>query len=139
MRISYSGIKFFYQHTLKQDWETLKILKIQRHVTPPTVLTIDEVRRILAALPNPMNHAFYTTVYSLGLRLGEARHLKPAQIDAERMCVHITEAKGGRARSIPLPHSTLLVLRNWWKTHRNPDWLFPAPGRTGKRKGKGSA
>jgi integrase/recombinase XerD len=132
MRISYSGIKFFFQHTLKRDWETLRLLKIRRHVTPPTVLSLDEVRLVLAALPTPMNHAFYTTVYTLGLRLGEARHLSPSQIDAARMCVEIRDAKGDD-RLIPLPESTLLLLREWWKTHRNPQWIFPAPGRDGQQ------
>ena len=132
MRISYSGIKFFYAHTLKRDWETLKLLKIKQHVTPPTVLSIDEVRKLLANMPTQMNHAFYTAVYSLGLRLGEARHLKPADIDSARMCVSVRNSKGDD-RFVPLPETTLLVLRAWWKTHRNMQWLFPAPGRCGKK------
>ena len=132
MRISYSGIKFFYQHTLKRDWETLRLLKIKRQVTPPTVLSVDEVRKVLAALPSPLNQAFYTATYTLGLRLGEARHLSPQQIDSPRMCVRIPESKGDD-RLVPLPESTLRVLRHWWKTHRNPLWVFPAPGRDGKQ------
>lgn len=131
LRISYSGIKFFYQHTLKRDWETLRLLKVQRQITPPTVLSIDEVRLILGALPTPMNQAFYATVYSLGLRLGEARRLSPAQIDSQRMSVRILDGKGGVDRMIPLPEGALVTLRTWWKTHRNPNWIFPAPGRTG--------
>lgn len=133
LRISYSGIKFFYQHTLKRDWETLRLLKVQRHITPPTVLSIEEVRRVIVALPNEMNRTFYTAVYTLGLRLGEARHLAPAHIDSQRMSVRIPEAKGGAPRAIPLPESTLHALRAWWKTHRNPHWIFPAPGRNGRQ------
>jgi len=34
---------------------------------------------------------------------------------------------------VPLPETTLLILREWWKTHRNMQWLFPAPGRCGKK------
>lgn len=132
MRISYSGIKFFYQHTLKRDWETLRLLKIKRQVTPPSVMSVDEVRTVLAALPNEMNQTFYTAVYTLGLRLGEARNLAPSQIDSARMCVEVRDAKGDD-RLIPLAESTLLLLRKWWKTHRNPQWVFPAPGRDGKR------
>ncbi len=131
LRISYSGIKFFFDKTLKRDWETLKILKVQRHVTPPTVLSVGEVRRVLEALPTPMNRAFYTVVYGLGLRLGEARHLAPADIDSQRMCVRIRDGKGGVSRSVPLPETVLRVMRAHWKTHRNPVLLFPAPGRTG--------
>jgi integrase/recombinase XerD len=132
LRISYSGIKFFYAHTLKRDWETLRLLKIQRQVTLPTVLSIDEVRLILESLPTPMNRAFYTTLYSLGLRLGEARYLKPSAIDSRRMCVQVRDGKGAKDRWVPLPETTLQVLRNWWRTHRNSEWIFPAPGRDGK-------
>lgn len=138
MRISYSGIKFFYQHTLKRDWETLQLLKIKRHTTPPTVLSVDEVRAILRELPTFMNQTFYTTIYTLGLRLGEARHLRPAHIDSRRMCVLITDSKGGD-RLVPLADSTLVMLRKWWKTHRNPQWIFPAPGRDGKQAATASA
>ena len=126
MRISYSGIKFFYAHTLKRDWETLKLLKIKQQVTPPTVLSVDEVRKILEALPTQMNHAFYTAIYTLGLRLGEARHLKPEHIDSQRMCVSVKNSKGDD-RLVPLPESTLLILRDWWKTHRNMQWMAATP------------
>lgn len=130
MRISYSAIKFFYAHTFKREWETLRLLKIKKVVTPPTVLSVDEVRLVLAGLPTEMNRVFYTVVYTLGLRLGEARELSPSQIDSKRMCVEIRDAKGDD-RLVPLPESTLQMLRDWWKTHRNPDWVFPAPGRNG--------
>lgn len=37
MRISYSGIKFFYQHTLKRDWETLRTLEADRRFVGCTI------------------------------------------------------------------------------------------------------
>ena len=132
MRISYSGIKFFFQHTLRRDWETLRLLKIRRQVTPPTVLSIDEVRVVLGSLPTQMNQVFFTVLYTLGLRLGEGRMLRPDQVDSQRMCVMIDDAKAGTTRAIPLPETTLVLLRAWWKTHRNPNFVFPAQGRTGQ-------
>jgi integrase len=32
---------------------------------------------------------------------------------------------------VPLPPQTLALLRQYWRTHRHPLWLFPAPGRSG--------
>ena len=32
---------------------------------------------------------------------------------------------------MPLPERTLDRLRQFWKTHRSPEWLFPAPTRHG--------
>jgi integrase len=34
---------------------------------------------------------------------------------------------------VPLPHRTLLLLREYWKTHRHPTYLFAARGRDGKQ------
>jgi integrase/recombinase XerD len=131
MRIAYSGIKFFYTTTLPQDWETIKLLKIKRLSVPPTVLSIDEVRLILQTARTPQAKAFLTTVYSCGLRLAEALALEIGDIDAERMMLRVRKGKGGKDRDVPLPTSTLEVLREYWKTHRNPRLIFPALGRRG--------
>lgn len=133
MRIAYSGIKFFYTKTLPQDWETLKLLKMKRLSTPPTVLSIDEVRSILDTVRAPQIKAFLTTVYSCGLRLAEALALEVSDIDSERMVLRVRRGKGGKDRDVPLPDSTLEVLRAYWKTHRNPRLLFPALGRGGRK------
>lgn len=128
MRISYSGIKFFYTVTLPMDWETIQLLKVKRLTTPPTVLSIDEVRLILNAARTPQARAFLTTVYSCGLRLQEALNLEVRDIDSERMTIRI-RGKGSKQRDVPLPRSTYQVLKNYWKTHRNPRLIFPALGR----------
>ena len=47
-------------------------------------------------------------------------------IDADRMRVHVRDAKGNRDRLVPLPARTLEVLREFWKVHRNPVLLFPS-------------
>ena len=128
LRIAYSGIKFFYSVTLPMEWETLRLLKVKRLSTPPTVLSIDEVRLIIDAARTPQARAFLTTVYSCGLRLQEALNLEVRDIDSERMMVRI-RGKGSKQRDVPLPASTYEVLKTYWKTHRNPRLLFPALGR----------
>jgi integrase/recombinase XerD len=128
MRIAYSGIKFFYTVTLPMDWETIQLLKVKRLTTPPTVLSIDEVRLILDTARTPQARAFLTTVYSCGLRLQEALNLEVRDIDSDRMTIRI-RGKGSKQRDVPLPRSTYQVLKNYWKTHRNPRLIFPALGR----------
>jgi integrase len=41
--------------------------------------------------------------------------------------------KGGRDRYVPLPEAALPMLREHWRTHRSPQWLFPAWVRRGPR------
>ncbi len=134
MRIAYSGIKFFYTLTLPMEWETIKLLKIKRLSTPPTVLGIDEVRLILSSAHKPQVKAFLTTVYSCGLRLSEALFLEVSDIDKARMTLRVRDGKGAKERYVPLPKSTYEVLREYWATHRNPVFLFPA---LGKRRDQG--
>jgi integrase/recombinase XerD len=91
MRIAYSGIKFFYTQTLPMEWETIRLLKIKRLSTPPTVLSINEVRLILKTARQPQINAFLSTVYSCGLRLSEALNLTVHDIDGERMTVRVRD------------------------------------------------
>jgi hypothetical protein len=75
------------------------------------------------------NQVYFTTVYSLGLRLHEALSLQVSDIDGQRLQVHSHRGKGAKDRYVPLPADTLALLRTYWKTHRNKTWLFPATGR----------
>lgn len=129
MRIAYSGIKFFYTVTLPMEWETIKLMKIKRPKTLPTVLGIDEVRLILKTARTPQAKAFLTTVYSCGLRLSEALNLEVGDIDKERLTLRVRDGKGAKERYVPLPKSTYALLREYWKTHQNSRLIFPALGR----------
>jgi len=131
--IAYSGIKFFYSHTAPRDWPTLRRLRVRKEQRLPDVLSVDEVRRLIAAVRTPHNRTFFWTVYSLGLRLEEGLHLQVGDIDGERMLVHVRRGKGAKDRYVPLPGRTLTALREDWATHRHPTWLFPNRGRDGRR------
>ncbi|HNA30680.1 MAG TPA: tyrosine-type recombinase/integrase [Thiobacillaceae bacterium] len=96
------------------------------------MLSAPEVRQILAAVPALDHRVALTTIYSCGLRLSEALHLEVGDIDAGRMFLHIRAAKGNRDRYVPLPQRTLLLLRQAWKAHRHPRFLFPAKGHNGQ-------
>jgi integrase len=129
MRLCYSGIRFFYQHVLKRDWATLSLMRAQTAHHLPAVLSLDEVRRVLQAATPLHNQVYFTTVYSLGLRLHEALLLQVSDIDGQRLQVHGHRGKGAKDRYVPLPAETLTLLRTYWKTHRHSAWLFPATGR----------
>jgi site-specific recombinase XerD len=93
------------------------------------VLSVAELRRLSDAVGTHHNRAYFGTVYSLGLRLGEGLHLQVGDIDSARMLVHVHRGKGAKDRSVPLPSRTLSVLSEYWATHHHPQWLFPATGR----------
>lgn len=129
--IALCGIKFFFQHTLKQDWSTLAFIRAPREKKLPVVLSLEEVRKILNCIRLPRYRACLSTIYSCGLRLQEGTHLQVTDIDSSRMLIHVRHGKGAKDRYVPLPQSTLEILRRYWVTHRNPLLIFPAPGRGG--------
>jgi site-specific recombinase XerD len=129
LKIAYYGIRFFYTQTVPRQWATLDKLRIPKQKTLPDVLSVDEVRRVIDAVRTPHNKAYLWTVYSLGLRLTEGLHLQVGDIDGARKLVHVHRGKGAKDRYVPLPPRTLAMLREYWSTHRNPCWLFPATGR----------
>ncbi len=131
LRIAYSAVQHFFTFTLKRDWEILRAVKFERHVTYPVVLSLDEVRRLLQSACNLANRAFMTLVYGCGLRVGEAILLRVGDIDGQRKCIHIHQGKGGQDRYVPVAEETLNVVRDYYRTHRNPTWVFPAHGRSG--------
>jgi len=128
--IALCGIKFFYEQTLKQDWPTLRFVRPPREWKLPVVLSRKEVRQILALVKIPVYRACLSTIYSCGLRLQEGNHLQVPDVDSARLLLHI-HGKGKQDRFVPLPQSTLQLLRAHWRTHRSPLWLFPAPTRHG--------
>jgi integrase/recombinase XerD len=133
-----SGIKFMFQKTLDIDFKVFGIVKNPRGKKLPVVLTRDEVRKVLKRIHVLRHRACHTLIYSCGLRLHEATSISPADIDSKRMVVHVKDGKGRRDRIIPLPTSTLKILREHYKTHRNKNFIFPAPGRGGVNESKSS-
>ena len=61
--------------------------------------------------------------------MSEALHIRPKDIDGKRNILRVKHTKGGKPREVPLSPALIARLRIFWKWHRNPDWLFPAPGR----------
>lgn len=129
--IAICGIKFFFTYTLKRDWTTFELVRPPKEKTLPAVLSMQEVRRIFSKITFDRHRICLMAIYSLGLRLQEGTNLHVSDIDSDRVFVHIHRGKGNKDRYVPLPQRTLELLREFWKTHRNPLFLFPAPGRGG--------
>jgi integrase/recombinase XerD len=129
MTVAICGIRFFYEQTLNRNWAIFGIVRPAPEKKLPVILSLAEVRQILAGVRLPRYKVCLTTIYSCGLRLQEGTHLQVADIDSARMMIHVRHGKGAKDRYVPLPQRTLQLLRQYWITHRNPLLLFPAEGR----------
>lgn len=70
------------------------------------------------------------TIYSGGLRINEAVHLKVTDIDSSRMVIRVRHGKGKKDRYTLLAQRTLEELRHYWKQSHPVDWLFPGKDRS---------
>ena len=127
--IALCGIKFFFEKTLRKEWQVFDLVRPEKETKLPVILSVKEVRTIFDNVKMDYHRACLVGIYSLGLRLQEGTNLKIADIDSDRMFVHIHRGKGNKDRFVPLPQRTLEIFRENWKTHKNPEFLFPAPGR----------
>ena len=125
VKLDLYGLKFFYTHVLKRDWTAIPIIKSPKVKRIPNVLSIEEVNQLVKATQKLSYRVFFFTIYSMGLRLSEGLQLQTGDIDAQNARVYIRNAKGNKDRLVPLPEKTLHVLRDFWKVHKHPVFIFP--------------
>lgn len=124
-----SALRFLYGTTLGREDYLPRMAYGKRPRKLPLVLSQDEVVRLLQCTSTPQHRIALTTMYATGLRVSEAAALEATHIDSERMTILVAQGKGNKQRLVPLSQKLLAELRNWWRVHRHPQWIFP--GRNG--------
>ena len=119
-------LKFYYAYVLDKPWPGAELTKAPKVSRLPDIVTVEQMQHIVDATRVLSYRVFFFVLYSMGLRLGEGLELQVGDIDADRMRVHVRDAKGNRDRLVPLPANTLGVLRRFWAARRNPVLLFPS-------------
>jgi integrase/recombinase XerD len=127
-----SGIICFYKNVCQWD-------DVGRFGIPPrprqkkllTTLSIEEVKRLFAAVTNLKHRVLLKTAYSGGLRVSEVINLKPHHIESDpsRMLIRVEQGKGRKDRYTFLSHELLDELRVYWRKYRPQTWLFPGYGK----------
>lgn len=122
---AYSALKYFYEKTLGRTWNEDKIPRSKVRKRLPVVLSREEVLGIFTNTSSVKQRAALMTIYSGGLRLNEATHLKPTDIDSKRMMIKV-RGKGDKDRYTLLGEKALDILRIYWKLYHPVEWLFPS-------------
>jgi site-specific recombinase XerD len=106
--------------------EDLPLPKLLRRQIP-IVLSPEEVTRMIDAAPNLRQRTIVMTLYSTGVRGSELCHLRPEDIDKERMVVRVRQGKGAKDREVPLSPKLLEQLRTYYRSlKRRNGWMFPS-------------
>jgi len=119
------AIRFFYREVLRVEWDVEHIPYQKRGRKLPVILSGGEVCALLETTANLKHRALLMTLYSAGLRTGEAVHLQLADIDSGRMMIRVDEGKGRKDRYVMLSERLLLTLRRYWREYQPALWLFP--------------
>lgn len=119
------ALRFLYTHTIQVPWPVRMVPFGKRAKTLPTVLSHNEVDKLIQCTANLKHRTFLMTLYSGGLRFSEGANLRIADLDSDRMMIRIACGKGRKERLVPLSPRLLRELRIYWNQYRPSDLLFP--------------
>ena len=124
-----AALRFFFVKTLKRSEfrEFLPYPKRNRRL--PTVLSLEEVARLINASGTLYRRALLMTLYATGMRRTEVSRIKIVDIDSQRMIIRVDQGKGGKSRDLPLSPVLLETLREYCRWRRPPVYLFPSRSR----------
>ena len=121
-----AALRFFFVQTLKRHEfrQDLPYPKEQRRL--PTVLSLEEVGRLIDAAGNLQQRALLMVLYGTGMRRAEVARLKVSDVDSRRMIIRVECGKGGHDRDLPLGPALLETLREYWRWKKPRSYLFPS-------------
>jgi len=120
-----SALRFLFVKTLRRHFlaEYIPFPKSRKRL--PTVLSPEEVTRLIDAACNLYHRTLLMTLYSTAMRRAELCRLKVQDIDSQRMMIRIHQGKGGHDREVPLSPKLLETLRVYFRWMRPTTFLFP--------------
>lgn len=131
MKLARCALRSFFRDCLHvPGWTVFEEVRIAPLQTLPLVLRREEVAALLQAVHLPRYRAVLGLIYHTGLRVGEAVRIERRDFrdtNTPHPRLHVRCGKGGKDRFVPLTPVMVEELREWWKTHRHPSFLFPGP------------
>lgn len=121
-----AALRFLYIQVLKRSWSAAETPYPKKVLHLPEILSQREVAQLIDAADTPFQRILIMTLYATGARRLEVARLKVADIDSQRMVVHIRAGKGRKDRDVMLSPALLEALRIYWRglRHKPSEWLF---------------
>jgi integron integrase len=105
-----SALLFLYREVLHQDLGPIDALRARKPKRLPTVLTRDEVQRLIAQMSGT-HQLMAKLLYGSGLRLMECLRLRVKDVDFTMRTITVRDGKGGQDRVTILPDSLIPPLQ----------------------------
>ena len=120
-----AGLRFFYRHVAEEEI-SFTFSRGKKPTKLPTVLSPEQIDKLINAAKNLKHRLILMTTYSAGLRISEVAALKPEHIDSKEMLIKVEKGKGGHQRLTTLSLKLLKELRHYYKTCQPHPYLFPS-------------
>ena len=123
-----SAIKLAYGNILNKD-PTSNIKRPKREKKIPTVLSKDEIKKLLASTKNKKSKLMLSLMYACGMRVSEITNLKTEDLDFNEKIGHIRSGKGTKDRVFNIPDFLFIKLQKQVENQksRNQTYLFSGP------------
>ena len=128
INLALSSLKFFYNEILQNSaFNAVKAPKLEKKL--PTVLTKEEVKKLLNSVENPKHKLLIEFMYSAGLRVSECVSLKIDDLDLNERIGKIKHGKGNKERYIILSHNLIQHLSDYMSAKKdNSPYIFSIKG-----------
>jgi len=124
VNLARSALLFFFNEVHNKGFTNIKTPKIKASL--PTVLTKEEVKRLLECAGNEKSRLIMMTLYSSGLRVSELTKLKWKDLELDDKIAWVRSGKGSKDRMIILSD---LLSKNFKQISKNSTYVFS--GRNG--------
>ena len=120
-----SALKFYYEQVLGRKL-FYGIRYPRREKRLPTVLTKEEIKKMIDSLRNRKHKLLIKIVYGSGLRVSEVVKLKIPDLDLEKGIIHVRCSKRSKDRNTILPENLIEELKFYLEPRKDDNpYLFP--------------
>jgi len=89
-----TALRFFFVKVLHRPYQQLDLIYPKLPMRLPTVLSEDEIAKLIESASSAYHRVIITTLYATGMRRAELARLKIEDIDSQRMVIHVRQGKG---------------------------------------------
>ena len=122
-----NSIKFFLEKVLRRDRSTYYVERPRAEQKLPTVMSEQEMLRLVAATANLKHRCIMFVLYSAGLRMNEVLNLKITDLDKDRGLINVFGGKGNKDRVTLLSKVAYKLIQQYCEIYKPKTWLFEGP------------
>jgi len=119
-----NSIRFLYEYGLEKTYEKVSFERPRKEKKLPQIIEKDFLLSQIDKIQNLKHKAIISVAYSTGMRVSEVINLKIEDVDSKRMIINIKNAKGRKARIVPLSNKILQLFRKYYLKFKPKEYLF---------------